>query len=137
MTTFQKLLFCVWLMSIVAFFLILVVLAGPEPINDFWSNGLLIIFVIGVLSFLSIFLATFIQRLLSSVILFTQKISKKMVITFSIVLTIFLLIYWFQLRPARIKSACSLETKEKSSGKNWTMKQFDFAYTHCLHRNGL
>lgn len=82
------------------------------------------------------------------------KISKKMVITFSIVLTIFLLIYWFQIRPSQIKADCQKESDDyyhkvfnlwdtdkdgliQPDSIDWISKNAKRKYESCLHRNGL
>jgi len=60
-----------------------------------------------------------------------------------ILLLILAWFYWFQLRPAQIRSKCSKSREEvvKSSyGKkpvNIWSQEADFAYEYCLNRNGL
>ncbi len=79
--------------------------------------------------------------------------NKKIIIA-SITLIIFLLIYWFQLRPSQIKASCQTEADDyfersfnrKDTDKDGLIRQVDIdwftkrakdKYNFCLHRNGL
>ena len=43
--------------------------------------------------------------------------------------------YWFQYRPANIRSYCDWETKSKSYWR--VTKNYDVNYNSCLHEKGL
>ncbi|HBL51664.1 MAG: hypothetical protein A3D24_02260 [Candidatus Blackburnbacteria bacterium RIFCSPHIGHO2_02_FULL_39_13] len=60
---------------------------------------------------------------------------KKILITSPLFLLLIFLFYWFQIRPAEIRSYCDWETKSKSSWR--VTKNYDANYNSCLHEKGL
>ena len=150
MTTFKK--FFLWLFCILIFFSIL--LSSNGAISGFWDIVLLIVFVIGVISFLAIFISLFQKLLLFISVLFQRKINKKIIIVFISLSIILFTFYWFQLRPSQIKASCQKEADEYhkrardlndedknglvsfSVGKHINQITKD-RYSFCLHRNGL
>lgn len=147
--------FYLWLFCILIFFSI--VLSSNGAISDFWGIVLLIVFVIGVISFLAIFiyffqkLLLFVSSLLQS---FQRKVNKRIIIVFISLSILLFPFYWFQIRPSQIKASCQKEAdefeekiRELNSGKKdgripWkTFKDMQQGmknkYSFCLHRNGL
>lgn len=69
-------------------------------------------------------------------LLATFRQNQKYQIAVFIALLFLALFYWFQIRPAQIKSACFSEIKEKFWDTK-TRTQLDFHYEWCLHQHGL
>lgn len=126
--------------------------------NDFWFIVLVIVFVIGVMSFLAIFikisLFLFQKPLRFIYTLFQSKINKKIIIVFISLSILLFTFYWFQIRPAQIKASCQKESDEyykrefdrKDIDENglipidsidWLNKNAKVKYERCLHRYGL
>ncbi len=144
-----------WLFCILIFFSIL--LSSNRAISDFWGIVLLMVFVIGVISFLAIFISFFSKALLfvSSLLQgFQRKVNKRIIIVFISLSILSFLFYWFQIRPSQIKVACQMESDEyhnleiyrdyPNKGNlsppnyiDWINKIAKSSYERCLHRNGL
>ncbi|MEK7577676.1 MAG: hypothetical protein AAB492_03630 [Patescibacteria group bacterium] len=156
MTTFQKYSFFIWILSLVVFFLILSLVAlSQREINDYEGAGLATVFVIGIFSFFSMFIGkSFFQIPLVLISSLNRKISKKLIIISSIIVTIFLFFYWFQVRPAQIKTSCQKESDDyitrefdredtdkdgliSQESIDWLNSHAKRKYERCLHRNGL
>ncbi|VVA43961.1 conserved membrane hypothetical protein [Candidatus Roizmanbacteria bacterium] len=149
--------FFLWLFCVLIFFFISILLSNGVIRSDFWGIVLLIVFVIGVISFLAIFiyffqkLLLFVSSLLQS---FQRKVNKRIIIVFISLSILLFPFYWFQIRPSQIKASCQKEAdefeekiRELNSGKKdgripWkTFKDMQQGmknkYSFCLHRNGL
>lgn len=155
MTTFRKPL-NVWLLSVIVFCLILFVtgILG-EPINDFWFIVLLTVFIVGIVSFLLIFIrrVRFQKPLQFITTILNRKPDKKILTILSILTILVLIFYWFQIRPSHIKASCQKEADEwrkstfdRNAGKDGLVsfsvgRDIDQGtkekYSFCLHRNGL
>ncbi|KKQ24349.1 MAG: hypothetical protein US40_C0005G0023 [Candidatus Roizmanbacteria bacterium GW2011_GWC2_37_13] len=148
--------FYVWILCMLIFFSILLFSNGS--ISDFWSVVLVIVFVIGVMSFLAIFikisLFLFQKPLRFICTVFQRKINKKIIIVFISLSILLFTFYWFQIRPAQIKANCQIESDEyykrefdrKDIDKDGLIltdsidrlnKYAKVRYEKCLHRNGL
>lgn len=146
--------FYLWLFCILIFFSILRL--SNEPISDFWLIVLLTVFVIGVISFLAIFIKiSLLQKpLLLIRALLQRKMNKGIIIIGALIVFLFTLFYWFQIRPSQIKIECQKKADahyNESLGLNdpdppiralktsidWANKSAKDLYQSCLHRNGL
>lgn len=73
-----------------------------------------------------------------------MKYIKRLPIWVFVLIGLFVLwFYWFQLRPANIRSECANHTQENLSNSglslsqlNWQRK-YNLVYESCVHRNGL
>lgn len=149
MKTFLKPLY-IWLASIFVFFSLL--FFSSNPVNEFESAILAIVFFVGVISFLAIFIK---KAHFHKPFVFIQRKTNKRIFIALITLSILLLtFYWFQIRPSQIKISCQQkadkyfhkEFDRQDTDKDGLLDQDSVdsidkvskrIYERCLHRNGL
>jgi len=70
-----------------------------------------------------------------------KKPSRKTWLVFGVILVVFFVFYWWQVRPAQIRSKCAKWAVEVNAipgdPSSYDTAGFKNSYPYCLHKNGL